>query len=176
MIRFLETGYPVSRPWRPSAEMWGRRGILTLAVLSLFHAVPAAGNDAKPRLSVIPGVPARNAQPKPATVPPGALWWLYPVTITETSGHSAVRLTHWRKCYEGGQPFRRLCDPVRTSIARLFGTDIIPAGGTLTLNRPAWLWSAPTGETIAAETTYYGIDAQSRAVEASYRISVRAVK
>lgn len=120
------------------------------------------------------GAVIRNGEPKPPNVPDDVVWFVYPVTLKETSGKGGVKVVGYRKCYEGGETFRKFCDGMRSDIQRLYGTDTIAPGGALHLKRPAWVWSAPTGKTITVTVTYFAEDENGRPLEAAYAFDVVA--
>jgi len=120
-------------------------------------------------LTVKAGELVRSGRPKPDAVPEGVVWFLYPVTLSETSGRAGVTLLGYKKCYEGGETFLRYCTDVLRDIAELYGTDRLPPGGSLITKRPAWVWSEPTGKEITVTVTYFGEDDGGRPLEAGYR-------
>jgi len=120
-------------------------------------------------LSATAGERVRNGRPKPEPVPENVVWFLYPVTLRETSGRAGITLLGYKKCYEGGETFLRYCSGVLRDIVQLYGTDRLPPGGSLITKRPAWVWSEPTGKEITVTVTYFAEDDSGRAVEAEYR-------
>lgn len=156
-----------------------RKEMLLAGLIAALAAVPvgAAAEEAPgagAAFSAQSGAPVRNGTPKPPRVPDDVVWFVYPVTLKETTGRGGVKVLGYRKCYEGGETFRKACDEVRTDIARLYGADTIAPGGTLTLKRPAWVWSEATGKTITVTVTYYAEDDRGRPLEAAYAFDVVA--
>jgi len=145
-----------------------------IVLLGVFLVLaPAAASPAQAAegtvLSATAGELVRNGLPKPQAVPENVVWFLYPVTLSETSGRAGVTLLGYKKCYEGGETFSRYCSGVLRDIAELYGSDRLPAGGSLTTKRPAWVWSEPTGKTITVTVTYFAEDDSGRPLEAEYR-------
>ncbi len=144
--------------------------VFIIAFLVLANAAaPAAKAADGAELTATVGERVRNGLPKPAQVPENVVWLLYPVTLKETSGRVGVTVLGYRKCYEGGEPFRRYCSEVRRDIVALYGADRLPPGGSLVTKRPAWVWSDPTGKELIVTTTYFAEDDNGHPVEAEYR-------
>ena len=146
-------------------------GIALALGIGILATSAVADADDGAALTIRTGDLVRQGLPRPHPVPEWATWWLYPISITETSGKTGVRFDRYKKCYEGGESFKIVCTPERSDIVRLYGTDYIKPGGTLTLKKPAWVWSKPTGKTIRVFATYYGTDDRGRPVEAGYEFT-----
>ncbi len=150
---------------------------LAAALLTGIPVIPAAATAADQqaaipaaRLVIETGPLHRNTHVPPADAPVGANWWYYGVTLRETTGRSSLTLTGWRKCYT--TPDHTGCEPVRANFDALFGSNRVPAGGALTLLKPAWVWARPTGSTFEVEATYWARDDAGKRLEARYRFSV----
>jgi len=148
------------------------RHALPLALVALILGVGASGADTAPqaKLEVRFGSLARNQLPAPPDAPEGANWWYYPVTLLERTGKTGITLTGWSKCYT--TPDDVGCEKVRDNFKQLYGSSRIPAGGSLTLLKPAWVWARKTGGTYDVEATYWGRDDNGHEVKGSYRFSV----
>lgn len=149
-------------------------GVLFVLLAVWQGGAVGAEPSSKAAFAAESGTVIRNGAPKPPNVPDDVIWFVYPVTLKETSGKSGVKVTGYRKCYEGGETFRKFCDGVRTDIKRLYGADTIAPGGTLHLKRPAWVWSEPTGRTITVTVTYFAEDDDGKPLEAAYAFNVVA--
>lgn len=147
---------------------------VVLAILLVFPAVavPAGEGAGSAALEAVIGDRRADALPRPAQATAGSNWWLYDVQLKETGGDVGVTVESWRKCYGIGQMGR--CDPWRGNISELFGTDRIPAGGSISLIVPAWVWAEKTGRTYTISATYRGRDDNGRAVEAGYEFSIKS--
>ncbi len=127
-----------------------------------------AGDTALPtaQFEVRAGALIKNRPPRPADAPPGVNWWHYEVTLRETSGRSGITLTGWTKCYFTKDDTG--CEKVRSNFKDLYGTDRVPAGGTVRLLGPAWVWAGKTGDTYKVEANYRGVDDSGHKVEGGY--------
>ncbi|MBC8338476.1 MAG: hypothetical protein ISR51_06170 [Rhodospirillales bacterium] len=144
---------------------------LLAAVLILFGSVPAVQADplpAKPpaRLEVTVAPRVQNRPPRPKGTPEDANWWHYGVTIREVTGQAGVTLTGWTKCYVG--PRQSACEMVRANFKSLFGTDRVPAGGSIRLKKPAWVWADKSVPQMGVEARYIGVDDNGNPVQAGY--------
>jgi len=150
------------------------KGMPLIVLLTVFLVLaPAVASPARAAegavLSARAGELVRNGLPKPETVPENAVWFLYPVTLRETSGRAGITLLGYKKCYEGGETFLRYCSGVLRDIAALYGSDRLPPSGSLATKNPAWVWSEPTGKEITVTVTYFAEDEGGRPLEAEYR-------
>jgi len=141
-----------------------------LATFSLTAGWAEAETKPTAKFEARPGELLRNQPPSPPDAPEGTNWWYYPVTLRERSGRSGITLTGWRKCYI--TPDEVGCEKIRGNFKQLYGSDRIPAGGTLRLKKPAWVWAEKTGGTYDVEATYWGRDDAGHEVKAGYRFSV----
>ncbi|MDA1090047.1 MAG: hypothetical protein O3A85_07030 [Proteobacteria bacterium] len=116
------------------------------------------------------GTLVKNQPPRPPDAPPGYNWWHYQVTLRETSGRAGVTLTGWTKCYVTKDDTG--CENVRANFDTLYGTARVPAGGTVRLIRPAWVWADKTGNTYKVEANYWGVDDNGHKVESGYKFKM----
>lgn len=162
-------GGPITR--RPTASAAG-------AVLACLAISPlaAAEQAAVPRLaapfSVEAGARSLNQPPRPAAAPDGYNWWYYNVVLREMSGRSAITLTGWSKCYTTKDDTG--CEDIRDNFQQLFGATRIPAGGTLKLKTPAWVWADKNGGTFKIKATYWGRDDDGNEVKSGYRFTIKS--
>ncbi len=147
------------------------RNIVLAALLTVVAGDTAIAGE-RAVLEAVIGELRADALPRPVKASPGANWWLYDVQLKETGGGVGVTVENWRKCYGRGQMGR--CDPWRGNISELFGADRIPAGGSISLIAPAWVWAEKTGRTYTISATYRGTDDSGRAVEAGYEFSLKS--
>jgi len=143
-----------------------------LAVLLIFPAVFVVAGDERAVLEAVIGELRANVPPRPAQAADGANWWLYDVQLKETGGRVGLTLESWRKCY--GRDSMERCEPWRANFRQLFGADRIPAGGSIRVVQPAWVWAEKTGNTYTVTATYRGVDDNGNRVETGYSFSVKS--
>jgi hypothetical protein len=97
----------------------------------------------------------------------GGNWWYYDVTLSETSGNAGVTVGSRQKCYI--EPVASFCDTVKTDIATWYGTNYIPAGGSIVRNND-WTWTEEASLTLTE--TFWGTDSNGNAVSRSYSFTV----
>jgi len=97
----------------------------------------------------------------------GGNWWYYDVTLSETGGEVGVTVNSRQKCDSGS--ITPLFCSTQTDIVAKFGSNYIPAGGSLVANNE-WLWTDEASWTKSE--TYFGVDGNSNAVSDSYSFTV----
>ena len=138
-----------------------------------YHACQGAGECYA--LSASLSASYSNLRKNEGSPPPGfggGNWWYYDVKLKEESGNVGITVQKRQRCYTSNNPsFPSWCDPEKTDIATLFGTNHISAGGQITGNNP-WVWFNRDGYTYTVTETFWGIDDNSNNKQTSYSFTV----
>ncbi len=114
----------------------------------------------------------RNELPRPPGVPEGANWWYYNIILKEIGGNVGATIQKRQMCfsspqYQNGEPW---CDPKKTDMADVYGTNYIPSGGEI-VKKDACLWLYP-GYTATAVQTFSGGDNNGNEIETIYSFTI----
>jgi len=129
----------------------------------------SATNSCEPAVAVL-SASYSNLCKNCGSPPPGFTggnWWYYDVTLSETGGDVGVTVNSRQKCDSGS--ITPLFCSTQTDIVAKFGSNYIPAGGSLVANNE-WLWTDEASWTKSE--TYFGVDGNSNAVSDSYSFTV----
>lgn len=145
-------------------------GAFTVFLLAAAASVHADAVNKAPLEARVENM-TTNQPPRPPDAQDGDVnWWHYDVVLADTSGRGPITVNAWKKCYLDGE--LRICERVRRDIDKLFGSTVIPKGGTLRTQRPAWVWAQKTGRTYDVVATYWAHDGEGKRIQANYRFSI----
>lgn len=111
-----------------------------------------------------------GSNPNPSQCKPsqGCRWWYYNDILQELDGFAGITVNSRQKCYNF-PTLTDYCDPIKTDIIQLYGTNHIIAGGQIISNND---YIYTTDPSMTVTETYWGVDDNSNNVNASYTITV----